>query len=95
MVVLVMLNVGAGPFQPLNYDGGMEDRRPRKPIIQTEVFGDRVECSHSAQFSSQSSGAVFQTYLKIISKVISNISSRSYLRVLLCEAVKKNVKKMF
>ena len=67
----------------------------RKPIIQTEVFGDRVECSHSAQSSSQSSGAVFQTYLKIISKVISNISSRSYLRVLLCEAVKKNVKKMF
>ena len=28
MVVLAMLNVGAGPFQPLNYDGGMEDRRP-------------------------------------------------------------------
>ena len=93
MVVLAMLNVGAGPFQPLNYDGGMEDRR--KPIIQTQVFGDRVECSDSAQSSSQSSGAVFQTYLKIISKVISNISSRSYLRVLLCEAVKKNVKKMF
>ena len=87
MVVLAMLNVAVRPFQGLNDDG-------ENLILSGDRSDPLLTGQQPAQFSSQSS-AVFQTYLKIISKVISNISSRSYLLVLLCEAVKKNVKKMF
>ena len=93
MVVLAILNVGAGPFYRRNYDGEQTKTITSNLKLKT---GDRAEGWRTAGGGcSVLSSAVFLTYLKIISKVISNISSRSYLLVLLCEAVKKNVKKCF